>query len=328
MGGDRAPEAIVEGAVQAARSLEVEILLVGQRERLEPLLHRYHPLPANVAIHHAPEVIGMAEPAALSVRRKPDSSICRMVDLVQEKKADAMVSAGNTGAVVCAAGLGLGMLEGIERPGIAVVIPTLIGPVMVIDVGANIDPKPEHLFQYGLMGSIYMRDVIGKENPSVGLLNIGEEESKGTDFVRQVFKLLEQTPSIHFIGNVEGRDIYTGKTDVIVADGFVGNVALKVSESMALALAELLRRELKRTFWNRLGAALLMPAFYRLRRAMDYAEFGGAPLLGVSGGCYICHGSSPAKAIRNAVRAAASYVTRGVNRTIVESLREHHRTSQ
>ena len=271
MGGDRAPGAVVDGAVQAARSLKVELLLVGQKDRLQRELERFKPLPSNLRVHHAAEVIKMAESPAISVRKKPDSSICRMVDLAKRGEADAIVSAGNTGAVVCAATLGLGLLEGIERPGIAAMIPSLRGPVLVIDVGANIDPKPGHLFQYGVMGSIYMNHVIGQENPSVGLLNIGEEESKGTDFLKAAFKLLEGS-SINFIGNIEGRDIYSGKCHVVVTDGFVGNVALKVSEGIAFTLAELLKRELKRTLWNKFGAMLLLPAFKRLRRQMDYNQ--------------------------------------------------------
>ncbi len=320
MGGDRAPGAIVDGAVQAARSFQVEILLVGREDRISKHLKGAGAVPSNLKVHHAPEVIEMAESPAVSVRRKPDSSICQMVELAHLGQADAIVSAGNTGAVVCAASLGLGLLEGIERPGIAVVIPSLKGPVMVIDVGANIDPKPNHLFQYGVMGAITMEHVMGLSRPSVGLLNIGEEESKGTDFVRQVFKLLEES-ELNFIGNVEGRDIYTGRCHVIVADGFVGNVALKVSEGMAFALAELLKRELKRTLWNRLGAGLLLPAFHRLRRQMDYAQYGGAPLLGVNGACFICHGSSSAKAIRNAIGAASKYVQHGVNQAILEAMK-------
>ncbi len=316
MGGDRAPGAIVDGAVQAARSTEAEVILVGRQDRISEHLRPFGTIPSNLKIHHAPEVIEMAESPAVSVRRKPNSSICQMVELARLGQADAIVSAGNTGAVVCAASLGLGLLEGIERPGIAVVIPSLKGPVMVIDVGANIDPKPNHLFQYGMMGAVTMEQVMGLSRPSVGLLNIGEEESKGTDFVRQVFKLLEES-NLNFIGNVEGRDIYTGRCDVIVADGFVGNVALKVSEGMAFALAELLKRELKRTFWNRLGAALLLPAFHRVRRQMDYPQYGGAPLLGVNGVCFICHGSSGAKAIRNAIGAASKYVQHEVNRAIL-----------
>lgn len=326
MGGDRAPGVVVDGAVQAARSLDVKVILVGQKDRLDRELARHTPLPPNLEVRHAPEVIKMSESPATSVRRKPDSSICRIVEMAKQGQADAIVSAGNTGAMVCACSLGLGLLQGIERPGIAIVIPSLKGPVLVIDVGANIDPKPIHLLQYGVMGAIYVRHVIGEPNPSVGLLNVGEEESKGTDFLKQAFKLLEES-SLNFIGNVEGRDIYTGKCSVIVSDGFVGNVALKVSEGMAFALAELLRRELKRTFWNRMGAALLLPAFQRLRRQMDYAQYGGAPLLGVNGACFVSHGSSNAKAIRNAIAAAATFVAHEVNREILAASHEFQKAS-
>ena len=326
MGGDRAPGAIVDGAVQAARSMDVELILVGQKDRLQKELDRFRPIPPNLRLHHAPEVIKMSESPAVSVRKKPDSSICQMVDLAKRGEADAIVSAGNTGAVVCAASLGLGMLQGIERPGIAVVVPSLRGPVMVIDMGANIDPKPAHLFQYGIMGSIYMSHVMGIDNPAVGLLNVGEEESKGTDFVRAVFKLLDES-SINFVGNAEGRDIFTGRCHVIVTDGFVGNVALKVSEGMAFALTELLLREIKRTLWNKLGGLILRPAFLTLKRQMDYAQYGGAPLLGVGGACFICHGSSSAWAIRNAVARAATFVTHGVNQAILDSSHELRRAS-
>ncbi|MCM8794858.1 MAG: phosphate acyltransferase PlsX [Candidatus Omnitrophica bacterium] len=321
MGGDRAPGAIVDGAVQAARSLDVEVILVGQKDRLAKELDKFRPLPPNLRIHHAPEVIKMAESPAVSVRRKPDSSICQMVELAKRGEADAIVSAGNTGAVVCAAGLGLGMLEGVDRPGIAVVVPSLRGPVMVIDMGANIDPKPGHLFQYGIMGSIYMNHVMGIDNPVVGLLNVGEEETKGTDFVRAVFKLLDES-SLNFMGNAEGRDIFAGRCHVIVTDGFVGNVALKVSEGMAFALTELLRQEIRRTLWNKIGGAILYPAFQRLKKQMDYAQYGGAPLLGVKGACFICHGSSSAWAIRNAVARSAVYVTHNVNQAILDSANE------
>ena len=326
MGGDRAPGAVVDGAVQAARSLDVELILVGQKDRLQKELGRFQPLPPNLRVQHASEVIKMAESPAASVRKKPDSSICQMVELAKRGEADAIVSAGNTGAVVCAASLGLGLLQGIERPGIAVVIPSLRGPVMVIDVGANIGPKPEHLFQYGVMGSIYMRHVLEIDNPAVGLLNIGEEESKGTDSLKAAFKLLEES-SVNFVGNIEGRDIYSGKCHVVVTDGFVGNVALKVSEGIAFTLAELLKRELKRTLWNKFGAMLLLPAFQRLKKQMDYAQYGGAPLLGVRGACLICHGSSSARAIRNAVASAATFVTHGVNQAILDSSHELRRSS-
>ena len=326
MGGDRAPGAIVDGAVQAARSLDVELILVGQKDRLQKELDRFHPIPSNLRLHHASEVIKMAESPAVSVRKKPDSSICQMVELAKRGEADAVVSAGNTGAVVCAASLGLGLLQGIERPGIAVVVPSLRGPVMVIDMGANIDPKPAHLFQYGIMGSVYMSHVMGIDNPAVGLLNVGEEESKGTDFIRSAFKLLDES-SINFVGNAEGRDIFAGRCHVIVTDGFVGNVALKVSEGMAFALTELLLREIKRTLWNKIGGLILRPAFLRLKKQMDYAQYGGAPLLGVNGACFICHGSSSAWAIRNAVARAASFVAHGVNRAILDSSQELKRAS-
>lgn len=326
MGGDRAPGVVVDGAVQAARSSGVEVILVGQKDRLDRELARFSPLPDNLKVQHASEVIKMSESPATSVRRKPDSSICRIVELAKAGQADAIVSAGNTGAMVCACSLGLGLLQGIERPGIAIVIPSLKGPVVVLDVGANLDPKPIHLLQYGVMGATYVRHVIGEPNPTVGLLNVGEEASKGTDFIRQAFKLLDES-SLNFIGNVEGRDIYTGKCSVIVCDGFVGNVALKVSEGMAFALAELLRRELKRTLWNRMGAALLLPAFQRLRRQMDYAQYGGVPLLGVNGACVISHGSSNAKAIRNAIAAAAAFVTHQVNREILAASHEFQKAS-
>ncbi len=326
MGGDRAPGAVVDGAVQAARSFEVEVVLVGHKDRLAKELERYQPLPPNLRIHHAPEVIKMSESPAVSVRRKPDSSICQMVELARRGEADAIVSAGNTGAVVCAASLGMGMLQGIERPGIAVVIPSLRGPVMVIDMGANIDPKPLHLFQYGVMGCVYMSHVMGIDNPRVGLLNVGEEESKGTEFVRAAFKLLDES-SLNFAGNAEGRDIFAGKFHVIVADGFVGNVALKVSEGMAFALTELLLREIKRTLWNKLGGLILRPAFLRLKKQMDYPQYGGAPLLGVNGSCFICHGSSNAWAIRNSVARAAAFVTHGVNDAILASSHELRKAS-
>jgi phosphate acyltransferase len=326
MGGDRAPSAVVDGAVQAARSLDAELILVGHKERLSKELEKFERVPSNLKIHHAPEVIKMSESPAVSVRKKPDSSICRMVELAKRGEADAVVSAGNTGAVVCAATLGWGLLEGIERPGIAVVVPSLRGPVMVIDMGANIDPKPNHLFQYGIMGSVYMRHVMGIDNPVVGLLNVGEEETKGTDFVRSVFKLLDES-SINFVGNAEGRDIFAGRCHVMVTDGFVGNVALKVSEGMAVALTELLRREVKRTLWTRLGGLILYPAFQRLKKQMDYAQYGGAPLLGVNGACFICHGSSNAWAIRNAIARAASLVIHGVNQAILDSSHELRRAS-
>jgi glycerol-3-phosphate acyltransferase PlsX len=217
MGGDLAPGIVVDGAVQAARTLEnIEIVLVGPEDRMKAELARFSDVPSNLRVLHASEVIGMGESPAVTVRKKKDSSISVMVELAKRGEVDAIVSAGNTGAMVVASSLGLGLLEGIERPGIAILIPSLKGPTLVIDVGANIDSKPEHLFQNGIMGSVFMEHVLGRKNPSVGLLNVGEEEGKGTELIRQSFRLLEEARHLNFIGNVEGRDIYTGKVDVIV----------------------------------------------------------------------------------------------------------------
>lgn len=321
MGGDRAPGVVVDGAVMAARDLPVDVVLIGDEAILTRELARHHGVPSTLTIQHASEAIGMDEPPALSVRKKRDSSIVVMVELAKAGRVDAIVSAGNTGAVVCATTLGLRLLEGIERPGIAIVLPTLTSNSLLIDVGATIDPKPEHLLQFGLMGSVYSKAVLGKSRPTVGLLNVGEEETKGTDAIKGAFRLLEHAP-LNFIGNVEGRDIYTGKCDVIVCDGFVGNITLKVSESMAKVIAQLLKRELRRNVLTKMGAFLSLSAFKSLRKKMDYAEYGGAPLLGVDGTCIISHGASSARAIRNAIRVAASSVTERVNQAIVAATKE------
>jgi glycerol-3-phosphate acyltransferase PlsX len=245
--------------------------------------------------------------------------------MVKNGEADAMVSAGNTGAVVCAAVYTLGLLPGVERPGIAIVFPTLKGaPAMILDVGANIDPKPTHLLQYGLMADAYSKRILGKSNPTIGLLNIGEEATKGTDFVKETHKLLSES-RVNFIGNVEGRDIYTGKSDVIICDGFVGNVVLKVSESVAFTMIEFLKRELKRSIMAQLGVLLGKSAFRSFRKKMDYAEYGGAPLLGVNGSIIISHGSSNQKAIKNAVRVASEFKERGVNQEILEEIEKWRR---
>ncbi|OGX41047.1 MAG: phosphate acyltransferase [Omnitrophica WOR_2 bacterium RIFCSPHIGHO2_02_FULL_68_15] len=321
MGGDHAPGVVVDGAVLAARELPVEVVVVGDESRLREELARHHAVPATLMLHHASEVIGMDEPPALSVRKKRDSSLNVMVELAKTRGVDAILSAGNTGAMVCASTLGLRLLEGIERPGIAIVLPTLTGNTLLIDVGATIDPKPEHLVQFAVMGSVYARAVLGKPSPRVGLLNVGEEESKGTEFVKEAFRLLEHTP-LHFVGNAEGRDLFTGRCDVIVCDGFVGNITLKVTESMAKVVAQLLKRELRRNALTQMGAFLSLSAFKALRRKMDYAEYGGAPLLGVDGTAIICHGASSARAIKNGIRVAASSVTEHVNGAIVAAMRE------
>ncbi|MFH1459306.1 MAG: phosphate acyltransferase PlsX [Candidatus Omnitrophota bacterium] len=318
MGGDNAPDVVIKGAIEAAKEIDAEIILVGEKNILESKLSSYNNIPSNISLAQAAEVIEMKEPPAISVRRKKDSSINVAVNMVKDKKADAVVSAGNTGAVVCAASLFLKILPGIDRPGISVLLPTLKDVVQVIDMGANIDAKPEHLLQYGIMGSIYSNFVLNKDNPTVGLLNIGEEETKGPEFVKETFKLLEQNKNINFIGNVEGRDIYMGNCDVIVCDGFLGNVVLKVSEGLADAIKEMLKRNLSSNFMVRLGAFLSAPAFKTLKKEIDYSEYGGAPLLGVDGVCIIAHGGSSANAIKNAIRVAQESLLQKVNQHIVE----------
>jgi glycerol-3-phosphate acyltransferase PlsX len=322
MGTDNAPQVEVQGCVQAVEEFGSEVVLVGDRDRIENELKKYAPHEDKISITHASQVIEMHDPAAISVRRKRDSSIVIGIELLKKGQADAFVSAGNTGAVVCAATLSLRLLPGIERPGIAIIMPSLTGTSVMIDVGANIDPKPLHLLQYGIMADAYSRYILGKENPTVGLLNVGEEESKGTEFLRDAHTLLAES-RLNFIGNIEGRDVYAGKADIVLCDGYVGNVILKVSESVAYTIVELLRREIRNDIIATLGAVLSSSAFNELKRKMDYSEYGGAPLLGVDGRCIICHGSSSPKAIKNAIRVAAEFVTRDVNRHIIEEVESY-----
>jgi glycerol-3-phosphate acyltransferase PlsX len=319
MGGDNAPFVTVEGAVQAAREFDLHIIIVGIKDVLERELYKYGRRFDNIEIHHASEVIDMHEAPATSVRKKKDSSINVAVKLVKEGKARAVVSAGNTGAAVCATTLFFKLLKGVERPGIAIVFPTLKECSLIIDVGANIDPKPIHLFQYGIMGDVYSRVILKKFSPIVGLLNIGQEASKGTDFIKKAYNLFAES-QLNFIGNVEGRDLFNGRCDVIICDGFVGNVVLKVSESLAESLSALLKRELGESFITRIGALFSKSALMAMKREMDYTEYGGAPLLGIDGICIICHGRSSAKAIKNAIRVAAEFVDHKVNRQIVEAI--------
>ncbi len=319
MGGDYAPEVVIKGAVAAVTEFGAEVLLVGDERRLNLLLKKEKYDPDRISVRHAEEVIGMSEPAASSVRRKRNSSIVVGINLVKTGEGEAFVSAGNTGAVVCAATLGLGLLSGVERPGIALVVPTLKDISLVIDVGANIDPKPSQLLQYGIMGDAYFRYILNRPDPKVGLLNIGEEEAKGTDFIKETRELLEKS-SVNFIGNVEAKDLFSGKCDVIICDGFVGNVALKVSESAAETMQVFLKRHLLSNPLGKLGLLLLMPSLKRFKKDLDYAEYGGAPLLGVNGVVIIGHGRSNPQAVRSAVRLARDFVVHRVQEKIQEEM--------
>jgi glycerol-3-phosphate acyltransferase PlsX len=320
MGGDYAPQVVIEGTIAAVKEYSANVVLVGDEQRIKSLLKNAKYKGDKITVYPAQEVIGMSEPAATSIRRKRNSSIVLGVDLVKDGLGDAFFSAGNTGAVVCAATLGLGLLPGIERPGIAIVTPTLKGISLIIDVGANIDPKPTQLLQYGIMAEAYFRYILNRPNPSVGLLNIGEEEAKGTEFMKDTHELLQKS-SLNFIGNVEGKDLFSGKCDVIICDGFVGNIALKVSESAAEVMQVFLKRYLLSTPLGKLGVLFLIPSLKRFKKELDYSEYGGAPLLGVNGVVIIGHGRSNAKAIKNAIRVAKEEVERKFNEKILEAIK-------
>ncbi len=307
MGGDYAPREIVAGAVRAAADLKVEVILVGPTARLEEELRLLNAGGLPIRVEEAPEVVEMAEAPAMALRRKRRSSILVAVDLLRRGDADAVVSAGNTGAAMAAALLTLGRIEGIDRPAIAAIVPTVCGRAILLDVGANVDCRPKHLLQFAVMGSVYAARGLGIPEPRIGLLSNGAEETKGNDLVIRAADLLRQS-GLRFVGNVEGREIFEGAADVVVCDGFVGNVMLKFGEGLALGIFTLLRQELSRGLLVRLGVVLATPRLRALARRLDYTEYGGAPLLGVNGVCIISHGSSKAKAIRNAVALAAESI--------------------
>ncbi len=319
MGGDHAPEVVVEGAIAAVHEYGVDVVLVGDEKAIQDILKKHRYAGNRITVHPSQEVIGMSEPAAASVRIKRKSSIVVGMGLLSEGVGEAFVSAGNTGAVVCAATLELRLLPGVERAGIAVITPTLSGISLIIDVGANIDPKPIQLVQYGIMGQAYSKLILNKSNPTVGLLNIGEEETKGTDVIKDAYELLSRS-GLNFVGNVEPKDLFSGKSDVIVCDGFVGNVMLKVSESAAETLNVLLKRSLMSNPLGKLGLLLLKKSFVAYKKQLDYSEYGGAPLLGVNGVVIISHGRSNPKAIKNAIRVSKEEVERKVNEKIIEAV--------
>jgi len=313
MGGDKGPEVVVPGAMDAAlaRPGEVRILLVGREDVIRP--HVRGPGAELVEIVPASETIEMHESPAHAIRSKQDSSISVALRLMREGRADAMVSAGNTGAVVAGSLLTIGRLHGISRPAISTLWPNKGKGAVVLDVGANHECTPKNLVQFAVMGSVFAQHHLGVERPRVGLLNIGEERSKGNDLVRDSYALLEADSRIHFVGNVEGRDVFDGAADVVVCDGFVGNVILKFSESIYSFLAHLVKDEIRRGLLAKAGALLMMPAFTSIKSQLDYAEYGGAPLLGVKGVVIISHGKSSQRAIRNAILAAATSISADLN---------------
>ena len=324
MGGDDAPKAEVEGAIRAARSLGVRVILVGKQDIVRAELNKHEGIAdLPIEVQHASEQITMEDSAGKAMRNKRDSSIRVAARLVRDGAADGVVSAGNTGAVMATVKTVQGMLPGVDRPALASAFPTAKGtPVVVVDVGANVDCSPRMLAQFAVMGDIYSRVIFRTHRPRVGLLSIGEEEHKGNELTRAATPLLKALP-IHFIGNVEGRDIYAGKTDVIVCDGFIGNVALKVSEGLVEMMSKLLRESLEATITRKIGSLLARAAFYEFKKRVDYSEYGGAPLLGVKGVCIVTHGRSNANAIRNAIRVAAEFAEGKVNERIEAELAGH-----
>jgi phosphate acyltransferase len=322
MGGDEFPVPEIEGALEAARAFGVKLILVGREDVIWKELNR-HPnwrrLP--IELKHASEQITMEESASKAVRAKKDSSIRVASRLVREGVAQGLVSAGNTGAVMATAKLVQGMLPGVDRPALASAFPTLNGtPAVMVDVGANVDCSPKMLAQFAVMGNIYSRVIFRTREPRVGLLSIGEEEHKGNALTHDALPLLKSLKRLHFIGNVEGRDVYTGKVDVIVCDGFVGNVALKVSEGLVDVVRQLLKQSLKASITRKVGARLAQGAFNEFKKRVDYSEYGGAPLLGLNGICVICHGRSNAKAIKNAIRVAKEFAEGRINERIATEL--------
>jgi glycerol-3-phosphate acyltransferase PlsX len=314
MGGDKGPEIVTKAAIEAAKSdpSDITVVVVGDAPQIERVLKKTRGDHSNIEVIHASETIEMSEAPATAVRKKKDSSLAVTLRLMKEGKADAMVSAGNTGAVVAGSLVTLGRLHGVSRPAIATFYPTAKGFVVVLDNGANSVCTAKNLLQFGVMGSVFARYHLNVRNPRVGLMNIGEERSKGTDIVKEAYSLLE-SGNVNFVGNVEGRDVFASAVDVVVCDGFVGNIMLKFAESIVAFTSYVLREEIKKSFVAKLGAFLMKGVFRSFRSRLDYAEYGGAPLLGVNGVVIISHGKSSVRAIRNAILMARRFVSFGVN---------------
>lgn len=329
MGGDYAPAAVVEGSILAQNEnhRDFELILVGEREKINQELSRLKATNLPFAVQNASELITMDDHAVDSLRKK-DSSIAVGMRLQKEGKVDAFVSGGNTGAVMTHALMTLGRLEGVSRPAIASFLPSEKGIVVILDAGANAECKAHNLYQFGVMGSIYTSYVLRKENPRIGLLSIGEESTKGNELTLTSYKLLSEDNSLNFIGNVEGRDVLKGTCDVVVCDGFVGNIVLKFAESIDGFLTWMVKKRVRESLLFRLGAFLVKVSIRDIRKVLDYAEYGGAPLLGVNGVCIICHGESPPKAIKNALKMGADMVREKINEHIIKILREKEKINE
>lgn len=321
MGGDFGPAITVEGAVETLNEEDdLEIILVGDEEIIKKELSTKRYPFSRLLIRHASEVVGMDEPALTAIRRKKDSSIRRAVELVKNREADAAVSAGHSGVAMAVSVFILGVSENVDRPAIATIMPTIKKPFVLIDAGANVDCTPQNLLQFALMGNAYCKTMFNIPLPRIALLSIGEEDTKGNILTKEAFKLIKKT-SLNFIGNIEGKDIFTGDADVVVCDGFIGNVVLKTSEGLAEVIIKMLRKEITGVSTGRIGYLFLKPALRNFKKKTDYAEYGGAPLLGINGTCIISHGRSTAKAIKNAIKVAAEFSKKKVYEVIAEDIK-------
>jgi glycerol-3-phosphate acyltransferase PlsX len=320
MGGDYAPAVNIEGAIESINDFEdIDVILVGEESAIRRELDNKRYPPDRISIKHASQVVRMAESPSVAIRKKKDSSIRRALELVKSGQADAFVSAGHSGVVMATALLLLGVSNYVDRPAIAAIMPTLKSPLVLIDAGANLHCKPENLLQFALMGSTYCRIILGRSEPKVALISTGEEDTKGNELTKETFKLLKEA-DINFTGNVDGKDIFTGNADVIVCDGFTGNVVLKTSEGLADALIKMIKREVVNLTAGRIGYLLIKPALKNFKKKTDYDEYGGAPLLGINGTCIISHGRSTAKAIKNAVRVASDFAENKVYEIIATAI--------
>jgi glycerol-3-phosphate acyltransferase PlsX len=324
MGGDHAPEVNVDGALAALRELGLSTILVGKTAPIEALLKKRNGVvPAEIEIVEAPDVIEMHEPATAAIRRKRNSSIRVAAHLVREGRADGLVSAGHTGAAMVSAKMVIGTIEGVDRPALAAVVPSVGGFCLLLDVGANLECKNQHFREFAVMGHLYAQLLFDIESPKIGLMSVGEEDTKGTDRTKEAFKVLKET-GLNFVGNVEGSDVFNGHCDVIVTDGFTGNVLLKASESLGEMIEKSLREEITRSLKASVGFLLSKSAFRAFKARIDYSEYGGAPLLGLKKCCIIGHGRSSAKAIRNAIRMAAEFSRKQLAEHIQESIADLH----
>jgi glycerol-3-phosphate acyltransferase PlsX len=325
MGGDHAPHEIIKGALLAVAESDVDILLVGKEEVIAEHLTRLgQKLPASIEVVDAREVVDMDDSPIAPLRKKRNSSIRICANLVAEGRADAFVSAGNTGATWTSAKAVIGMIEGVSRPALAAILPSARGHTLLLDVGANVDSKPNHLREFAVMGHFYAQMLFGIAEPRVGLLSIGEEEGKGNELTKETFRVMKET-GLNFIGNAEGRDVFNGNCEVVVCDGFTGNVVLKASEALGEFVSKTLRKQMTATLPRKIGGLLAKGAFDDLKKRMDYSEYGGAPLLGVKGGCIVCHGRSNAKAIKNAVRVAREFAVSRIDEKIRTKINDLHK---